>query len=422
MELHINHNKPHLMHVDLNSCFATLTQQAYHNLRDKPLVIAAYDSPNGCIVAPSITAKRFGVKTGMTIREARLLCPDIIVRTPDPTLYRDAHMRFRKIFKDYTNDVTPKSIDEAILDFSDMMSTKLDLVKIGYEIKKRIKVEIGEYVTCNIGISTNMFLSKLAASLHKPDGLDTIEYHNLLDVYRGVTLLDLNGINTRFQARLNMAGIYTPMDFYHASKERLQKLVFKSVLGSRWYEKLRGYEADEKSYATKSIGQQYSIKNGTDNPKEIGRILMKLTEKMGRRLRRQGYTAQGIHVWCMYKDWSYWHRGRKGKTELYTTPELFRAAMLILNQQPEKKVISKIGVTAYDLAPYFSNQLTLFEEDFTKERLAADACDEINDRYGEFTIVPGIMMDMDDVVLDRIAFGGVKELEDLYTTSGSVFL
>ncbi len=403
------------MHVDLNSCFATLTQQAYPNLRNKPLVIAAYASPNGCIVAPSITAKKFGIKTGMTIREGRLLCPDMIVRTPDPDLYRDAHMRFKRIFLDYTHDVTPKSIDEAILDFSEMMKAKPDLVRVGYEIKKRIFTEIGEYVSCNVGISTNMFLAKLAASLHKPDGLDTIEAHNLLDTYRGVTLLDLNGINTRFQARLNMAGIYTPIDFFNASRDKLQKVVFKSVLGTRWYEKLRGYEADEKSYATKSIGQQYSIKNGTNDPRDIGRILMKLTEKMGRRIRRQGYTAQGIHIWCMYKDWSFWHRGRKGETELYTTPELFRAAMLIVNQQPEKKVISKIGITAYDLSPYQSNQLTLFEEEFTKERLAADACDEINDRYGEFTIVPGVMLDMDDVVLDCIAFGGVKELEDLYT-------
>jgi len=404
------------MHVDLNSCFATLTQQAFPPLRDKPLVIAAYAQPNGCIVAPSICAKKFGIKTGMTVREGRLLCPYIIVRTPDPDLYRDAHMRFRKIFMDYSNDVTPKSIDEAILDFSEMMSTNLDLVRIGHEIKKRIRSEIGEYVSCNVGIGTNMFLAKLAASLNKPDGLDIIEAHNLFDVYNHVSLLDLSGINTRFQARLNMAGIYTPMDFFNAPREKLQKVVFKSIIGSRWYEKLRGYEADEKNYATKSIGQQYAMRIGTADPREIGRIMMKLTEKMGRRLRRQHYTSRGIHVWCMYRDYSFWHRGRTSESEMYTTPELYRRAMLILNQQPEKKIITKIGVATYDLAPYLSDQLTLFEESFTKERLVADACDQVNDRYGEFTIVPGNMIDMDDVVLDRIAFGGVKELEDLYAS------
>jgi len=268
-----------------------------------------------------------------------------------------------------------------------------------------------------------MFLAKLAASLNKPDGLDKIDFTNLFDVYNRVTLLDLNGINTRFQARLNMAGIYTPMDFFHASRDMLQKGVFKSIIGSRWYEKLRGYEADEKTFATKSIGQQYAILHGTNDPKQIGRILMKLTEKMGRRMRRQGYVSHGMHIWCQYKDYTFWHRGRTGESEMYTTPELFRRALLILNQQPDKnKVISKIGVATYDLAPYQTNQLTLFEEEYTKERLAADACDEINDKYGEFTVVPGIMMNMDDLVLDRIAFGGVKELEDLYTDSTRVNL
>ena len=111
-------SEPRIVHVDLNSCFATLEQQASPHLRGKPIVVAAYDSPGGCVVAPSIEAKRLGIKTGMSVRDARILCPEVIVRTPHPSLYRDAHMRFRKIFMDYTPEVTPKSIDEAILDFT----------------------------------------------------------------------------------------------------------------------------------------------------------------------------------------------------------------------------------------------------------------------------------------------------------------
>ena len=72
------------MHVDLNSCFATIEQQANPLLRGKPMVVAAYDTPNGCVVAPSIEAKQYGIKTGMTVRDARLLYPGVIVRTPDP--------------------------------------------------------------------------------------------------------------------------------------------------------------------------------------------------------------------------------------------------------------------------------------------------------------------------------------------------
>src|SRR3954463_1003506 len=109
MSLELNHNAPTIMHVDLNSCFATIEQQANPLLRGKPIVVAAYNSPNGCVVAPSIEAKQFGVKTGMTVRDARLLCPGVIVRTPNPDLYRAVHLKFRRIFRDYSPDVVPLS-------------------------------------------------------------------------------------------------------------------------------------------------------------------------------------------------------------------------------------------------------------------------------------------------------------------------
>jgi len=99
MELPLNKNNPLIMHIDLNSCFATVEQQANFHLRGKPLVIAAYETPNGCVVSPSIEAKRYGIKTGMTVREARLLCRNVIVRDPDPDLVRDVHFKFKTIFK-----------------------------------------------------------------------------------------------------------------------------------------------------------------------------------------------------------------------------------------------------------------------------------------------------------------------------------
>src|SRR5476651_2268337 len=80
--LEINASEPRIVHVDLNSCFATLEQQLSFLQRGKPLVVAAYDSPGGCVVAPSVESKKLGIKTGMSVRDARILCPDVIVRTP----------------------------------------------------------------------------------------------------------------------------------------------------------------------------------------------------------------------------------------------------------------------------------------------------------------------------------------------------
>ena len=416
MEIQISHDKPLIMHIDLNSAFATIEQQANPLLRGKPIVVAAYSSPNAFILAPSIEAKRIGIKMGMRVRDAQLLYPSVVVRTPDPPKYRDVHLKFKKIFQDYSPDVTPKSIDEAIIDFRTTQNLHQDLVSIAKEIKQRMKDEIGEWIFCSIGIGTNMFLAKLAASLHKPDGLTVIDHTNLIETYKNAALLDLNGINVRYQARLNIHGIHTPLDFFNASREKLQKRVFRSVIGGRWYDKLRGYEADQKEFGTKSIGHQYALQKPTADPKELSRLIMKLCEKMGRRLRHKGYTAQGIHMWFSYKDRTSWHRGRIMNKELYTTMELYRHAQLIFNAQPEKKMITHMGVSCYHLSQSNEIQLSLFEADESKARKVSDAADQINDVYGEFTLVPGIMMDMDDTILDRIAFGGMREMEGLETS------
>jgi DNA polymerase IV len=414
MDLPLNKNKPVVMHIDLNSCFATIEQQANPLLRGKPVVVAAYATPNGCVLAPSIEAKRLGIKTGMRVKEARIFCREVVVLTPDPPKYRDVHIKFKKIFSDYSDSVTPKSIDEAIIDFSGMERLNLDLVKIAHEIKKRMKEEIGEWIICSIGISTNRFLAKLAASLHKPDGLDVITHSNLLQIYEKLTLLSLNGINTRFQARLNAYEIYTPMDFLHATCEVLEKKVFISICGRQWYERIRGYEVDDIEFKTKSIGQQYALKKPTNSQRELSPLIMKLCEKMGRRLRKKGYLAYGIHLAMVYKDGTSWHRGRLTNHQMYTTMELYKRSLLIFNQQPEVKIVTLLSVSCYDLVPSSSAQMTLFDIDPGKQRKAADAMDAINDKFGEFVITPGLMMGMNDLVLDRIAFGGVKDLQDLY--------
>jgi DNA polymerase IV len=410
---YINTDKPLLMHIDLNSCFATIEQQANPLLRGKPLVVAAYSTPNAFILAPSIEAKAIGIKMGMNVRDARQIYPNVIVRMPDPPKYRDVHQKFMNIFQSYSPDVTAKSIDEAIIDFRPTVNLNPDLVAIAKEIKFRMKTEIGEWIRCSIGISTNMFLAKLGATLHKPDGLIVIDHTNLLDIYRNCELMDFCGINVRYQGRLNAHGILTPLDFFYATGQKLQKDVFRSVVGGYWFKKLRGFEADPRDFPTKSIGHQYALKIATNDPHEVSRLVMKLCEKMGRRLRKKELIAHGIHMWFSYRDHTSWHRGRLMNTELYTTLDLYRHAQFILDAQPEKKPITHMGISCYQLTDYNKMQLSLFEEEHVKSRKVADAADFLNDKYGEFTVVPGTMMDMDTVILDRIAFGGVRDMEQL---------
>src|SRR5690606_21183404 len=152
--LPINTTEPRVMHIDLNSCFAIIEQQANRLLRGRPVGVSAYDTPRGFVLAASYEAKRKGVKLGVNVGEARAMCPGIIIVTPDPAKYREAHRRFKQLLLEFTDDVTPKSIDEFVLhmDGSPLIRNGSSMEEVGQLIKQRVHEELGEWVTVNIGI------------------------------------------------------------------------------------------------------------------------------------------------------------------------------------------------------------------------------------------------------------------------------
>lgn len=400
------------MHIDLNSCFAILEQQANPLLRHKPVAIAAYDTPRGAVIASSYEAKSLGVKLGVNVREARLLCPNIFVLMPDPEKYFDAHRRFKKVLLNYTDEITPKSVDEFVIDFrgSRAVQKGLRLEDIARQIKADIKKSLGEYVTVNVGIGPNRFLAKLAAGLNKPDGLDVIDGNNLREVLSTVDLLDLPGINVRYQARLNIEGIYTPIQFFEASALALRKRVFKSIVGYYWHLRLRGHEVDSVNFDRKSFGQQYALGDKTSDRQKLSRLLMKLCEKAGRRMRAKDFIGHGIHLWLNFENRMYWARGKKTKASIYSTQDIYLNAQRLLNQAEIPARVTNIGITVFNLTSAKPEQSGLFDDTRIDSRSLAKASDLVNNKYGEFTLVPALMANMQETILKRVAFGAVKDL------------
>jgi DNA polymerase-4 len=413
--LPLNSNPAKIMHVDLNSCFATAKQQAFKHLRGRPVLVSAYNSSKGCVIAPSIEAKKYGIKVGARVFEAKLLAPNAVVCTPDTALIRDVHVKFKKICADYSPNVFPKSIDEVVIDFQGMeyFLKNRSLLDIGREIKERLKKEVGEWMRCSVGIGPNRFIAKVASSYHKPDGLTLIDSNNLMSIYKTMELTDLPYIKYKNQARLKQAGIFTIKDFLGAPLETLTKQVFESINGYYWYKRIRGWEVDDIEFERKSFGQDYALQKPTNESRELSQIIMKLCEKMGRRVRKFGHDAYGMHVSCVYRDNTWWHKGKIFHTANSTTIELYRRAQYIFDLQPFLKVVSKIGVSCYKFVPSSNAQVSLFDID-EKQKKLSQALDEINNKYGEFVITPAIMLGMDNKAIDRIAFGGVKEIESLY--------
>jgi DNA polymerase-4 len=411
MDLQINDIDPLVMHVDLNSCYAIIEQQANRLIRNKPVGVAAYTSPRGFIIASSYEAKREGIKL-MRIQDAWKIDKNIIILAPDPEKYFDAHRRFKAVLERYTNSVYPKSIDEFIVDFkgSQAVQKGQSLVDVGNQIKKDIKEALGEYVTVNIGIAPNRFLAKVAAGLDKPDGLNVIAAKDIWNTYGQLDLIDLPGINYRFKARLNLAGIFTPLDFLEAPMYKLKREVFKSIVGYYWYLRLRGYEIDAVKFPVRSFGNDFAIKEWTLDKDIISRYLMKLSEKTGRRLRSHDYQGHGVYLGLAFEDRTWWGKSMRTKSTIYSTQEIYLHLSKLLNPVNFPAKCTHINIAVFAVESATPVQLGLFDGTRLDTRSLASASDKINDRYGEFTVAPAKMANMKHIIIKRVPFGSVRDI------------
>jgi DNA polymerase IV len=160
--------------VDMNSYFATCEQQVNYYLRGRPVGVCVYTGKFGCIIAPSVEAKKMGVKTGMRLNDAMKICPELVPLETHPARYREFHVKIINVLKKYCNEVIPRSIDEAVMDLTSYRKIYPNPIELAKKIKADIKNEVGDWMRCSIGIAPNAFLAKLATDLQKPDGLVTI--------------------------------------------------------------------------------------------------------------------------------------------------------------------------------------------------------------------------------------------------------
>jgi DNA polymerase-4 len=398
------------MHIDLNSCFATVEQQSRPMLRGRPVVIVNRRTEHTSIVTASYEAKALGVTVGMRVRDAKLLAPGLVALESDPAKYRFVYHRMMDIMKSYSAHVTMKSIDEGVIDFhqaTEKMRLR-SLEEIGYEIKQRLKDEIGCAMRCNVGIATNRFLAKTAAGLHKPDGLDVITHENLRTTLETLKLTELTGIAGRNEHRLNAVGIYTPLQFLDASSETLHKMVFKSVLGEQWHQRLRGWEVDDVSHDMKTVGRQYVLEANNLSQTEIVQRLHHLCESVGSRLRSQNRVARGVFVYAKTYDRGYWHARKMHELPFFSDNAIYTQASLLFAGAPRH--IKEIGISCYELCDDDDPQLSLFGDQVAREHRLVDAMDVINQRYGERVIHSADTLGTGRFVRQKIPFGSTRFL------------
>ena len=430
-----------IVHLDMNSYFASVEQQANPTLRGRPLGVCAYLHKRGCVIAASIEAKRCGMKVGMTVEEAQRAVPGAVFVQNDPAKYRAVTSRVFAILHELTDSIEHYSIDEAFLDLTGWYRDAAEAAWVMTRVRRRIRDEVGDWLRCSIGIAPTRFLAKTASDLEKPNGLVVIDHENLDSILARLDLEDVCGIGPRIRKRLNRLGITSLLEIKRYPIGNLMRAFGK--YGLFLWCKLHAMEFEKITNADdalpKSVGHSYCVPNRVNREGKVPSVLMKLTERAGRRLRALGMRAGTVSIMVGFRapefaapSGPFWqpHAGEGGGLSA-NLPEpaadsftLVGTACELLSELWHGETVNFLAVKLSDLS--VPTQPMRLDEDFLRgpsaalrsvqddsgswrrlhdrRQRASDAVDAIRDRYGDESIMFGRMVDLDDEAPDRIGF------------------
>lgn len=468
-------------HVDMNSYFASVEQQANPHLRGRPLGVCAYLHKAGCVIAASVEAKKCGVKVGMSMEVAKQVCPQMKFIQNDPAKYRAVSSRVFSLFHELTDKVEHYSIDEVFLDLTGWYRDEAEASWALCRARLRIQSEVGEWLTCSVGIAPSKFLAKLASEIKKPNGLTIITPDNLDEILATRDLEDACGIGKRIRRRLNKLGIYNLLDLKNYPVGNLIRAL--GVAGYYWHERLHAREIDHfeasstehgarsadpeadpgskirrssfvvRDSIPKSVGHSFCVPKRANEQNLILPILVRLTERAGRRLRSLNRYAKAMVVQInVLRPTSHVYGvvdGRRGTSDAgrattvkFPDPAndpftLVYASCRSLEEMWHGEQVTFLAITLIDLVPPL-HQLTfpltskapsLINEGFASRKQApplilrgglgelklsrtTKAIDKIRDRHGEEAIIFASMLGLSsDYAPDRIGFRKTEGLD-----------
>jgi DNA polymerase-4 len=374
-----------VLHIDMDAFFASVEQQTFPFLRGKPVGVCGDPDGRTVIAAASYEAKRRGVRTAMTVPEARRLCPDIILVPGRPAKYVDTSIRILAIYTRFTDLVEVFSIDEAFIDVTDSAHLFGGEETVARKIKHEIKEKFG--ITCSIGIAPNKLLAKLAGRMDKPDGLTVIRPDEIAGLMERLPVEKICGIGPRTTARLNRMGIRTCAELGRYPEKKLVAVF--GINGTHLHNMGNGrddspvmpyYHESE----TKSMGHSMTLNQDTRDMAVVRRHLLQLSEQVGRRLRRDGYAGRTVTLVLRYADFTTTVRQRSLKSHIDDGHRIYQAGLrLFAELYKPQHFIRLLGISVSNLVRHMK-QASMFEN--SRKDALFKATDELNDRFGEFEI------------------------------------
>ena len=386
-----------VFHIDVNSAFlswesAYRVKRGMDDLRLVPSAIGGdRDKRTGVILAKSIPAKKYGVKTGEPVGMALKKCPTLILARPNFALYESCSKAFMDICKQYTPIVEKFSIDECFLDMTGMEKIYPDILVTANEIKNRIKNELG--FTVNIGVGSNKLLAKMASDFEKPDKVHTLFDYEFQDKVWHLPVGSLFSVGESTAQKFERSCIKTVGEL-----ARIDVSVLKSLLGVKMGEHLHNFangiddspvlENREKAKGySNSVTLEYDVKSIA----EANKILLALADSTAARMRADSVKTRCISVTIRDVDFNDKSHQRKLNSATDITTEIFDICKILIKELWDtKKPLRLLGVSLTDVTDENDVQLSMFDSDKKdKERAIDRTVDSIRNRFGKDTIVRG---------------------------------
>ena len=383
-----------IFHIDVNNAFLSwsavemLKKGSKLDIRKIPSVVGGDESKRrGVVVAKSYPAKKAGITTGEPLYIARRKVDKLFVVQSNKEKYKEYSDKFYEILCKYTPVIERYSIDECFMDMTGMEMMFGNPVKLAYKIKDEIYNTLG--FTVNVGVANSKVCAKMASDFEKPNKVHTLFIYEIKEKMWPLKVDDLFMVGKSSSKKLHELGINTIEDLAKADVNLLTRH-FKSM-GKMMHEYANGIDDSnvEKPVAkNQGIGHSTTLPEDVDNIVDLKRVLRKLSDMVGIRLREEKKYATVISVQLRNSNFFNYQHQKKLVNPISSNEDIYENACLLLKEMWNSDPIRLVGLRVSDFTDKTYEQISLFEEvGKTKKRdKVQKAVDEINKKYGNNTI------------------------------------
>ena len=374
-----------IMHVDMDAFFASVEQLDHPEYRGKPVIVGG-QSERGVVSTCSYEARKFGVRSAMSMVEAHRRCPQAIFVQGRMSRYVEVSRTIMAVFREFSPCIEPLSVDEAFLDMTGITGVAEDIAKAGLAVKTRIKEKTG--LTASVGIAPNKFLAKLASDLEKPDGMVIIREEAAKDLIAPLPVRKIFGIGEKTEKGLLQLGILTIGQLADCDPKFLKKVLGNNAETIHLLAQGKDNRPVECVQETKSIGKETTFPYDLTTPRERHSELLDLCEQVGWRLRNNEVAGHTVTLKVKFASFRSITRSSTVEIPVNFDEEIFTVISRLAEQVAWTEPVRLLGVSLSKLVPAGGAPLVAAEDDAAMRKRNA-VLDSLKNRFGENIIKRG---------------------------------